>query len=364
MTDSNAPPRTLSVELGQRGYPIHIGRGLLDDPDLIRSKLGKGRVMVVTDTEVAPHYLGRLLAQFDDPAYVVLPAGEEHKKPEGLTPIYDALVATGCGRDATLVVLGGGVIGDMGGFAAASFQRGINFIQVPTTLLAQVDSSVGGKTGVNHPGGKNLIGAFHQPQCVVCDTATLDTLDERNLRAGLAEVIKYGLIEDTAFLDWLEENLPLLLERDTDALVHAIARSCEIKAQVVADDERESTGRRAVLNLGHTFGHAIETLTGHRDWLHGEAVATGMVMAADMSRRMGWLSQDDCDRVRCIVRSAGLPVTPPPADSAEFLKLMARDKKVAAGRIRLVLLRALGNATLEADYDDKHLHATLDAALD
>ncbi|PSL14091.1 3-dehydroquinate synthase [Marinobacterium halophilum] len=354
--------QTLNVDLGERSYPIHIGQNLLTQPLL--APFIKGRqVMVVSNETVAPLYLETLLAQLSgfQVDRVILPDGESFKTLEQIERIFDALLTQRHNRTTTLIALGGGVIGDMTGFAAACYQRGVAFIQVPTTLLSQVDSSVGGKTGVNHPLGKNMIGAFHQPQVVLADTSVLSTLPERELSAGLAEVIKYGLIHDVEFLTWLEQNMSPLRQRNPDALAYAIYRSCEIKAEMVALDERES-GVRALLNLGHTFGHAIETDRGYGQWLHGEAVGAGMMMAADLSARLGWLSQADLDRVRRVLEAAGLPVVPPTEMSAErFLELMAVDKKVIDGNLRLVLLQCLGDAVVTDDFPVDALTATLTA---
>jgi 3-dehydroquinate synthase len=356
--------KTLRVELGARSYPIHIGRGLLGRPELIGPYLAGTQVLVVSNEVVAPLYLERAvhsLAGFSVDT-LVLPDGEAHKNLETLKRIFDALLECRHARDTTVVALGGGVIGDLAGFAAATYQRGVAMIQVPTTLLAQVDSSVGGKTGVNHPLGKNMIGAFHQPRCVLADTDTLSTLDDRQLRAGIAEVIKYGLIRDPELLAWIEANLVRLLARDPDALAFAIERSCRNKAEVVAGDERES-GNRALLNLGHTFGHAIETGVGYGEWLHGEAVAAGMCLAADLSARLGWIGTEDAARVRSLIARAGLPGSPPRGlGPAQFLELMAVDKKVRAGRLRLVLLRGLGQAVVTDEFDPRELRATLEAA--
>lgn len=355
--------RTLTVDLGARGYPIHIGPGLLDRAELYRPALGTGRVLVVTNETVAPLYLNRVLAGLPDrdPASLVLPDGERHKTPETAARVYDELMARGVGRDGTVVALGGGVIGDLAGFAAATWQRGIDFVQIPTTLLAQVDSSVGGKTGVNHPQGKNMIGAFHQPRLVLADTDVLATLPGRELSAGLAEVIKYGLIRDAEFFEWLEANIDALRARDADALAHAIARSCENKAAVVAADERE-IGDRALLNLGHTFGHAIEAALGYGDWLHGEAVGVGMCLAAELSTRLGWLDAADRDRTIALITAAGLPTgLPPDLPRKQVLDLMAHDKKVLAGRLRLVLLKAIGEAVVTEDFPGEILEAILDA---
>ena len=357
--------QTLTVDLGDRSYPIQIGTGLFDQ-HLLKPRVAGHQVMIVSNETVAPLYLDRLRAQFDglDVAEVVLPDGEQYKNLDHLNLIFDALLDARHNRTTTLVALGGGVIGDMTGFAAACYQRGVNFIQVPTTLLSQVDSSVGGKTGVNHPLGKNMIGAFHQPVAVMIDTDVLDTLPERELSAGLAEVIKYGLIYDADFFAWLEQNMTALRERNTEALTHAIYRSCKIKAQVVAEDERES-GVRALLNLGHTFGHAIETAQGYGNWLHGEAVGTGMLMAADLSARCGWLNANDVARTRALIEAAGLPVQPPEDMSAEqFVSLMSVDKKVLDGRLRLVLLQAVGAAVVTDEVDSVLLHETLTAGPD
>ena len=314
---------TIEVGLGDRSYPIHIGVGLLDRTDILAAAIPGRDLLVVTNTVVAPLYLERVCNTLSGyrVRQLVLPDGEVHKTLETAGRILDALVRGGFARDATVLALGGGVVGDMAGFAAACYQRGIAFLQVPTTLLAQVDSAVGGKTAVNHPEGKNLIGAFHQPIAVIADTDTLNTLSERELRAGLAEVIKYGAIMDTPFLDWLDGNMPALLAREPRTLAQAIRRSCELKAQVVEMDEREQ-GRRAHLNFGHTFGHAIETLSGYGKWLHGEAVAAGMVMAADFSVAMGLLDSAAAQRLRQIIARAGLPVSPPVLQPAAFMQAM------------------------------------------
>jgi 3-dehydroquinate synthase len=320
--------------------------------------------MVVTNQTVAPLYLESVKTALAGLSIqtAILPDGERFKTLEVLNRVFDGLLGSRFGRDCTLVALGGGVIGDMTGFAAACYQRGVPFIQVPTTLLAQVDSSVGGKTGVNHPLGKNMIGAFHQPLAVIADTATLNTLPDRELSAGLAEVIKYGLIRDPAFFDWIESRMEALLARDPEALAEAIRRSCENKAEVVAEDELE-TGSRALLNLGHTFGHAIETGAGYGNWLHGEAVGAGMCLAADLSARLGWLAQGEVHRIRHLVSRARLPVSPPPDLTADrFLELMAVDKKVQDGRVRLVLLNAIGQSLVTDRFDPDLLRATLDAA--
>ena len=355
--------KTLHVELGDRRYPIHIGPGLLGQADLLRPYLSGRQALVVSNATVAPLYLERAraaLAGLQCEA-VILPDGERYKTLETLNEIFTALLNHRFDRHCTIIALGGGVIGDMAGFAAACYQRGVPFIQIPTTLLAQVDSSVGGKTAVNHPLGKNMIGAFYQPRCVLADTDTLATLPDRELSAGLAEVIKYGLIRDRAFLDWLEANLDALLAREPAALTEAIERSCRNKAEIVAADERE-TGERALLNLGHTFGHAIETGVGYGEWLHGEAVAAGMVMAADLSARLGWLTWEQVERVRTLLARARLPLAPPPAlTPADFLRLMAVDKKVQDGRLRLILLRELGQGVIAGDVDAVRLRETLEA---
>jgi 3-dehydroquinate synthase len=355
---------TLEVALGARSYPIYIGTGLIAEPACYRPHLAGGQVMIVTNDTVAPLYLEPVQAALAGLRLgtVVLPDGEVYKTQEVLNRVYDALLAERFSRDCTIVALGGGVIGDMAGFAAACYQRGVAFIQVPTTLLAQVDSSVGGKTGINHPLGKNMIGAFHQPRAVIADVATLGTLPNRELSAGLAEVIKYGLIRDRAFFDWLDERMAGLRGRDPGLLAEAIRHSCENKARVVAADERES-GERALLNLGHTFGHAIETGTGYGTWLHGEAVGAGMCMAADLSARLGWLAPAELGRTRALIERAGLPTVPPLDLSAErFLGLMAVDKKVLDGRLRLVLLRGIGEALVTDQFDPVQLRATLGAA--
>ncbi len=344
--------QTLTVDLGDRSYPIHIGSGLLAQAGLIVSHLAQKRVMVVTNTTVAPLYLAQLTATLEGAgvkvANVVLPDGEAYKNWETLNLIFDALLTQRAERKTTLIALGGGVIGDMTGFAAASYQRGVPFIQIPTTLLSQVDSSVGGKTGINHPLGKNMIGAFYQPKVVLADTDTLKTLPARELSAGLAEVIKYGLVWDADFLAWLEANMDKLRALDPAAITHAIYRSCEIKAQVVGQDEREG-GIRAILNLGHTFGHAIETGMGYGNWLHGEAVGAGMVMAAQTSQRLGWLSEADVARTRALIHAAGLPDVAPDLGVDTYLEYMGHDKKVEGGKMRFVLLKKPGEAVITAD---------------
>ncbi|MBG14607.1 MAG: 3-dehydroquinate synthase [Alcanivorax sp.] len=352
----------LDVSLAERSYPIYIDRGLLGQ-DLIRRHVRGNQVMVVSNETIAPLYLESVTKGLADLQCdtLILPDGEQHKTLATLERIFDALMAHRHSRTTTLVALGGGVIGDMVGFAAACYQRGVDFIQVPTTLLAQVDSSVGGKTAVNHPRGKNMIGAFHQPRAVVIDTAVLDTLPEREFAAGMAEVIKYGLIRDPRFFQWLLDNQAALAAREKAPVAEAILRSCRNKAEVVAADETEQ-GNRALLNLGHTFGHAVETFTGYRDWLHGEAVAAGMVMAARMSLELGWLNQADLDRVSDSLAAWKLPVTAPEGMArADFSELMALDKKVQNGRLRLVLLNQIGDALVTGEYDTNALTRTLEA---
>jgi 3-dehydroquinate synthase len=356
--------KTLDLELGRRRYPIHIGAGLLARAELLTPHIAGARVAIVTNVTVGPLYLAKLRAGLAayQPVEVMLPDGEQYKTLETLNRIFDALLTARCDRQTTVIALGGGVVGDLAGFAAAVYQRGVPFIQVPTTLLAQVDSSVGGKTGVNHPLGKNMIGAFHQPRAVVIDTDTLDTLPDRELFAGLAEVIKVGLIRDREFFDWLEAHMDRLLGRDPEALTHAIHRSCRNKAEVVAADEREE-GVRATLNLGHTFGHAIEAGLGYGEWLHGEAIAAGMVMAADLSRRLGWLSEADVRRIAALIKRARLPVAAPPTLAPErFRELMSVDKKARGGKLRLVLLKQLGEAVVTGDVPAAALDETLNAA--
>lgn len=355
--------QTLHVDLGERSYPIYIGAGLLARSDLLVPHIAGRQVAIVTNETVAPLYLEALEAALSgfNPTSIVLPDGEAYKNWQTLQLIFDGLLGARHDRGTTVIALGGGVIGDMAGFAAACYQRGVNFIQIPTTLLSQVDSSVGGKTGINHPLGKNMVGAFYQPQAVLIDTQTLSTLPARELSAGLAEVIKYGLICDEPFLTWLEANMPALRALDQVALTTAIERSCAAKARVVGADERES-GVRATLNLGHTFGHAIETQQGYGAWLHGEAVAAGTVMALEMSCRLGWIQSGERDRAIRLFLAAGLPVVPPEDMLPEhFLEHMAVDKKVLDGRLRLVLLRAIGEAVVTSDFPREVLNATLDA---
>jgi 3-dehydroquinate synthase len=353
--------RTLQVDLGDRSYPIFIGPGLVGKSGLLARWIVSTQVMVVTNETIAPLYLDAVLEMLQGFAVesVILPDGESYKTLDIMAGIFDALIEKRFNRNATLVALGGGVVGDIAGFAAACYQRGIAFVQVPTTLLAQVDSSVGGKTGVNHPRGKNMIGAFYQPLCVIADTDTLKTLDDRQLRAGIAEVIKYGLIRDPEFFVWLEENMEALLDRDAEALAFAIERSCRNKASVVAEDEREA-GVRATLNLGHTFGHAIETGAGYGKYLHGEAVAVGICLAADLSRRLGWITGSEVDRIIALLQRAGLPVQPPAEMRVEdYLEIMAVDKKNVDGEIRLILLERIGKAALPQSVAIDQLKATL-----
>jgi 3-dehydroquinate synthase len=358
--------KIVEVDLGDRTYPIYIGRGLLDQGHLLQQHIPGKTVLIVTNTTVAPLYLDRCIAALSSgdspitPHVVILPDGEEHKTLEVLQQVWDKALECRLDRNATFLALGGGVIGDMTGFAAAAYQRGVHFIQVPTTVMSQVDSSVGGKTGVNHPLGKNMIGAFYQPRCVLIDTDSLNTLPDKELASGLSEVIKYGLIRDAPLFEWLEANMDRLLARDPDAFTYAIERSCVNKAEVVAADEREG-GVRATLNLGHTFGHAIETASGYGAWLHGEAVAAGTIMAADMSRRLGWIDGALEQRIRALMARARLPTAPPPAMRAEdFRSIMAVDKKVQDGRLRLVLLQGeLGGCVITGDFDRATLEETL-----
>lgn len=353
--------KELRVELNDKSYPIYIGSGLLQQKILLTKHIKSKQVLIVTNTTVSSLYLDKVVKQLDgfQLEVIELPDGEQYKNLEYITKVFDKLLENKFSRNATLIALGGGVIGDMGGFAAACYQRGIPFIQIPTTVLAQVDSSVGGKTGVNHSLGKNMIGAFYQPQCVVADMDVLDTLDDRQLIAGIAEVIKYGLIRDLGFFEWLEKNISLLLARDKQALAYVIERSCQNKAEIVAEDEFES-GIRAILNLGHTFGHAIETGMGYGKYLHGEAVAIGIGYAADLSKRMGWITSADVKRVITLLKSAKLPVQPPKdMDVSQFIELMAVDKKNVDGKIRLILLESIGKATLPVNVEQSLLEQTL-----
>ena len=352
---------TVQVKLGIRSYPIVIGSGLLQQGDLLQQNINSKQVVIVTNTTIAPLYLESVLAKL--PGYqvqtIILPDGEQFKTLDTLSTIYDKLLASKFSRNATLIALGGGVIGDLAGFAAATYQRGIAYIQIPTTLLAQVDSSVGGKTGVNHALGKNMIGAFYQPQCVIADTDLLNTLDDRQLSAGIAEVIKYGLISDPDFFEWINLNIADLMMRDARALAYAIQRSCLNKAEVVAEDERES-GVRAILNLGHTFGHAIETSLGYGEILHGEAVAIGICQAADLSRRLNWLNSEDVANICALFKRANLPVQPPnTVTTAQFITAMALDKKNVDGDIRLILLERIGKASLPIKIEQSTLEECL-----
>jgi 3-dehydroquinate synthase len=353
--------KSLSLELGERSYPIHIGSQLLTTADLLAPHIISNQVMIVTNTTIAALYLP--IMQESLSAYVcesiILPDGEQYKTLTYLEKILTALLVAKFNRDATLIALGGGVIGDMGGFAAACYQRGINFIQIPTTLLAQVDSSVGGKTGVNHALGKNMIGAFYQPQAVVIDLSLLNTLDDRQLSAGIAEIIKYGLIRDLQFFEWLENNMALLLQKKPQALAYAIEQSCLNKAAVVVDDEYES-GIRAILNLGHTFAHAIETGMGYGHYLHGEAVAIGCCQAADLSHRLGYLSATMVTRIITLFKRSHLPITPPDRLTPQhYIEHMSVDKKNKNGKIHLIMLEKIGNATLPMPVDPDILKQTL-----
>ena len=349
---------TITVSLGDRSYPIIVGNGLLNAAFDLSTFVVGDDCLIVSNETVAPLYQDGVLANLAGKkvSTIELPDGEAHKSIGTMQTILDRLVETGANRDTTVVALGGGVVGDIAGFAAACYMRGVSFIQVPTTLLAQVDSSVGGKTGVNHPRGKNLIGAFHQPQVVMIDTDTLATLPDRELKAGLAEVIKYGAICDFDFLGWLENNMPALLDKEPEALAYAIQRSCELKAEVVAEDERES-GRRAILNFGHTFGHAIEHCCGYGEWLHGEAVAAGMIMAAELSD----ISETDVARLRALVTAADLPTRPPAIAADDWMRAMGMDKKVQKKTLRFVLMRALGDAEVTASYDAERLQQIIGA---
>jgi 3-dehydroquinate synthase len=357
--------QTLSVALGERAYPIHIGAGLLGQARLYAPYVNGKRVAVVTNPVVQALYFARVQAAIAGSGGEAMPVliedGEQAKSWATLDRVCDALLAAQLGRDSLIMALGGGVVGDLAGFAAAVYQRGIPFVQLPTTLLAQVDASVGGKTAINHARGKNMIGAFHQPLAVIADVASLETLPERELRAGIAEVIKHGLILDLAFLEWLEAQMQKLLARDAEALTYAVRRSCELKAQVVAADERES-GLRAILNFGHSFGHAIEAGVGYGEWLHGEAVATGMVMAAELSARAGTLRRQDAERAKALIARAGLPVRGPKLAVERYLELMRVDKKAAAGRMRFILLKGLGRAIQRSDLDERLIRESIAAA--
>lgn len=354
--------RELTVELGKNSYPILIGEGILDQPDLYKKYINSGQVMIVTNETIAPLYLERVVRLLEDARVevLILPDGEEYKTLETMNRIITRLLQNKFSRTCCLIALGGGVVGDITGFAAACYQRGVNYLQVPTTILAQVDSSVGGKTAVNHQLGKNMIGAFYQPRAVITDVSVLQTLNSREVRAGLAEVIKYGLIRDPGFFAWLENNIARLLELDSEALVYAIEKSCRNKAEVVAIDEREA-GERALLNLGHTFGHAIETGLGYKDWLHGEAIALGMLMAADLSFRHNWISAQDVTRITNVIQATALPQRLPAGlDANTMIELMSVDKKARDGRMHLVLLHAIGKAFVTNDFDRTKLEETLE----
>jgi 3-dehydroquinate synthase len=354
--------RTLTVALGERSYPIHVGDGLLRRAGELVSSIVSRRAIVVTNPIVAQHHADALQTSLAEAGIeterIVIPEGEAHKDWTTLDAIHTRLLELKAERSTALIALGGGVVGDVAGFAAATYQRGMPLVQVPTTLLAQVDSAVGGKTAINHPLGKNMIGTFYQPLAVISDTATLSTLPDREYRAGIAEVIKYGAIRDLALFEWLEANMERLLARDADAVAHAVIESCRIKAEIVAADERE-TGERALLNFGHTFGHAIETATGYGTWLHGEAVAAGMVLAAALSQRLSGLSSGDAARLLQVVKRAELPTDPPPLADDQWLELMLRDKKTESGKRRYVLLEALGHATVRAGVPEPDLRAIL-----
>ena len=358
--------QTVEVALSDRRYPIYIGEHLLERSDVIARHLPQKRAALITDTTVAPLYLDvvtrTLTAAGVTVTPIVIPAGEQHKNWQTLNSVFDALLAHRCERKTALIALGGGVIGDLTGFAAATYLRGVPFIQIPTTLLAQVDSSVGGKTAINHPRGKNMVGAFYQPLAVIAETSTLNTLPAREVSAGLAEVIKYGAIRDLPFFDWLEDNIDALVARDAAALTYAIQRSCENKADVVVKDEREEHGERALLNLGHTFGHAIETGLGYGAWLHGEAVAAGMVIAARVSQAMGMFKEADVARMIKLLERAQLPVAAPAFGVERYIELMGIDKKVESGKIRFILLRGLGTAYLTADVPKSALTTALAAS--
>ncbi|MFM9970663.1 MAG: 3-dehydroquinate synthase [Burkholderiales bacterium] len=355
--------QTYTVALGDRAYPIYIGSNLLTNADLIIPHLAQKRVALITNEVVAPLYLSSLRGTLESAGVkvvpIILPDGEQHKTWETLNKVYDQMLTARCERGTTIVALGGGVVGDISGFAAATYQRGIPFIQIPTTLLAQVDSSIGGKTAVNHPLGKNMIGAFYQPKAVISDMGTLLSLPDRELKAGLAEIIKHGLIRDAEFFSWLETNIDRILARDMDALTHAVLRSCEIKGAVVVNDERE-LGERALLNFGHTFGHAIENGMGYGTWLHGEAIAAGMVLASDLSMRLGMLKSPEPTRIRKLLLRAGLPVEVSGLSRDKMRELMSLDKKAKDGKLRFILLERVGSAVVRADVSSKTLDQTLE----
>jgi 3-dehydroquinate synthase len=353
--------KTININLKKRSYPIYVGEGLLENCDLLKKHISNKKVAIITNDKIAPLYLEKIsntLSVEKEIIPIILPDGEVFKNFETLNLIYDTLLKNKANRQITLIALGGGVIGDITGFAAATFMRGVDFIQIPSTLLSQVDSSVGGKTGINHPLGKNMIGAFYQPKCVIADINLLETLPDKELSAGLAEVIKYGLIRDSSFFEWLENNVEGIIKRDSQLLIEAVVRSCQNKADIVESDEFES-GIRAILNLGHTFGHAIETATGYGKWLHGEAIAIGMVMAAYLSEQMGWLTKEENQRIKSLIVDANLPINPPEISKQEFLDLMQLDKKTKEDQINLVLQQGIGKAILTSDYDIEKLHNTL-----
>ena len=353
---------TININLGKRSYPIYVGEHLLTNGDLFEKHISNKKVAIVTNETIAPLYLQKITKTFKDINKeiipIILPDGEAFKNFETLNLIYDELLKNRADRQITLVALGGGVVGDITGFAAATFMRGVDFIQIPTTLLSQVDSSVGGKTGINHRLGKNMIGAFYQPKCVISDISLLATLPDNHLSAGLAEVIKYGLIRDSSFFEWLEKNINGIMKRDPKLLINSVICSCKNKADIVESDEFESN-IRAILNLGHTFGHAIETATGYGKWLHGEAIGAGMVMAAHLSEQMGWLKKEEYQRIKSLIVSSNLPINPPEISKKEFLDLMQLDKKTKDDQINLVLQQGIGKAILTADYDEEKLHNTL-----
>ena len=355
--------KTINIDLGRRSYPIYVGDNLLSNNKIFKKHISTKKIALVSNTTVAPLYLDKVISALGNDKEIIpiiLPDGEQYKNIDTLNKIYDGLLQNKCDRDILLIALGGGVIGDITGYAAATFMRGVKFIQIPTTLLSQVDSSVGGKTGINHTLGKNMIGAFYQPQCVIADVDVLNTLPDRELSAGLAEVIKYGLIRDYPFFEWLEHNMNSLLSKKAELLTEAISRSCINKADVVSQDEFESSkGIRATLNLGHTFGHAIENAMGYGNWLHGEAVACGMVMAAFLSKELSWLTEADFIRIKNIMLSAKLPVDPPNIPQEKFVDLMKSDKKTHNNQIHLVLQKGIGNAILTQDYSQKDFLHTL-----
>ena len=354
--------KTINIQFDERSYPIYIGEGLISNYELISQHILGKKVAIITNETVADIYLKTLMetvSSHKELISIILPDGESYKSKDSLDSIYAQLLQNKADREITLIALGGGVIGDITGFAAATYMRGVNFIQIPTTLLSQVDSSVGGKTGINHPLGKNMIGAFYQPKCVISDMNVLKTLPSRELSAGLAEVIKYGLIRDNKFFEWLESHIQYLMEMNPKYLIEAVQRSCENKAAVVEADEFES-GIRAILNLGHTFGHAIEVAQGYGNWLHGEAVGAGMVMAAKLSQSMGWLADKDVGRIVALIKKAGVPTEPPKISVKKYMELMMLDKKTKDGQINLVLQKSIGDAVLTNQYDPKKLHQILE----